>query len=66
MKHIFIKAAKIIIAVPIIIISIGYITMSLWNWLIPELFHGPVVTIWQTFGLIILSKILFSGFKGKG
>ena len=38
-----------------------FITMSLWNWLIPQLFHGPVLTFWQTAGLFILSKILLSG-----
>ena len=38
-----------------------YVTMSLWNWLIPELFNGPVLSFWQTTGLFILSKILLSG-----
>jgi hypothetical protein len=40
-------------------------TMYLWNWLVPELFSGPVITFWQALGLLALSKILFSGF-GKG
>jgi len=39
-----------------------FVTMHLWNWLVPELFHGPVITFCQTAGLLILSKILFSGF----
>lgn len=43
----------------------GWATMALWNWLVPVLFNGPVITIWQAFGLLILSKILFSGFGGK-
>jgi len=43
----------------------GWITMSLWNWLVPSLFSGPVITFWQALGLLLLSKILFSGF-GKG
>jgi multisubunit Na+/H+ antiporter MnhG subunit len=38
-----------------------FITMSLWNALIPLLFHGPVLSFWQTAGLFILSKILLSG-----
>jgi hypothetical protein len=38
-----------------------YVTMLLWNSLIPVLFHGPVLTFWQTAGLFILSKILFTG-----
>ena len=43
-----------------------FTTMSLWNWLIPLLFHGPVITFWQTVGLIVLSKILLSGFAPGG
>ena len=44
----------------------GWVTLSLWNWLVPALFNGPVINIWQAFGLLILSKILFSGIGGKG
>ncbi|HVI46599.1 MAG TPA: hypothetical protein VM802_17105 [Chitinophaga sp.] len=36
-----------------------FLTMSLWNWLIPEIFHGPVITYWQAFGLLLLGKLLF-------
>jgi hypothetical protein len=38
-----------------------FVTMLLWNSLIPILFHGPVLTFWQMAGLFILSKILLSG-----
>lgn len=38
-----------------------FVTMSLWNALIPLLFHGPVLTFWQTAGLFLLSKILLTG-----
>lgn len=31
----------------------------LWNWLMPELFRMPVITIWQSFGLVILCSFLF-------
>jgi hypothetical protein len=47
-------------------LGLGFLTMSLWNWLVPVLFHGPVITFWQAIGLFILSKLLFGGFKGKG
>ncbi|MBL7891710.1 MAG: hypothetical protein JNL63_03705 [Bacteroidia bacterium] len=43
----------------------GYIMMSLWNWLVPALFSGPHITFIQAFGLFILSKMLFGGFKGR-
>ncbi len=42
-----------------------FVVMWLWNWLVPELFNGPEVSYWQTLGLLLLSKILFSGI-GKG
>lgn len=42
-----------------------FVVMWLWNWLVPELFNGPVLGYWQTLGLLILSKILFSGIGGK-
>lgn len=38
--------------------------MTLWNWLIPTLFSGPVISYWQAIGLLVLSKILFSGGHG--
>ena len=43
-----------------------YVTMMLWNWIIPVLFSGPVITFWQTLGLLALSKIFFSGFSKGG
>jgi len=42
------------------------IVMSLWNALLPELFHFPVISFWQALGLLILSKLLFGGFRGGG
>lgn len=49
----------------IAVLAFGLITMLLWNWLVPTLFGGPLVDIWQALGLLILSKILFSGFGGR-
>lgn len=36
--------------------------MQLWNWLIPILFNGPMLTYWQAFGLLLLGKLIFGGF----
>jgi hypothetical protein len=45
----------------------GVFVMSLWNWLVPELFGGRAVTFWQAIGLLVLSRILFGGFfRGQG
>jgi len=44
----------------------GGLVMLLWNWLLPPLFGGPVVTFWQALGLLALSRILFGGFGRHG
>ena len=41
-----------------------FLTQYLWNWLMPELFHLPAIGLGQTVGLLVLSRILFGGFRG--
>jgi membrane protein implicated in regulation of membrane protease activity len=40
---------------------LSVVVMLLWNALIPALFNGPVLTFWQSVGLLILSHILLRG-----
>jgi hypothetical protein len=44
---------------------LGFITMQLWNGLVPDLFGGPHVSFWQALGLLLLSRILFFGGPGR-
>ena len=44
----------------------GFVVMNLWNWLIPAIFGLGVITFVQALGLLVLSKILFGGFRGGG
>ncbi len=60
------KCAAFLVLVPALIAALSWVVMSLWNALIPALFHGPVVSFWQAVGLLVLSKILFGGFRGRG
>jgi hypothetical protein len=60
------KCAAFLVLVPALIAVLSWVVMSLWNALIPALFHGPVVSFWQAVGLLVLSKILFGGFRGRG
>ncbi len=49
--------------------ALGYLTMYLWNWLMPGIFGLKTITYCQGFGLLILGKLLFGGFhggKGRG
>src|SRR5579862_5614130 len=53
----------VFVAIPLF----GYVTMQLWNWLMPALFGLHLITFWQALGLIVLTRILFGGFKwGRG
>jgi len=66
------KALKILKYVGIGILGTAFVflvifgVMALWNWLIPDLFNGPVLTYWQTAGLFLLSKILLTGVAPQG
>jgi len=42
----------------------SYVVMLLWNWLVPQIFGWRHITYWQALGLLVLSKILFGGFRG--
>lgn len=45
--------------------ALGGVVMLLWNWLIPSLFFGAQpVSYLQALGVLVLSKILFGGFRG--
>ena len=56
---------KGIVFVALMVALFGTATMLLWNWLVPVLFNGPVVTFPQAIGLLLLTKILFWS-VGKG
>lgn len=60
------RVLKIAVMITLFINIVGFGTMYLWNWLVPLLFHGPVITFLQALGLLLLSKILFGGFRRGG
>jgi len=44
---------------------LGFVVEWLWNWLMPAVFGLHTIGYWQALGLLILSKILFSGFHAR-
>ena len=50
-----------IILVTLICFLSGWVTMLLWNWLVPVIFGLGTITFWQALGLIILIKLVFGG-----
>ena len=59
------KAVMIVLCVAGVAALVSFIVMSLWNMILPAAITGVnPITFWQALGLLILSKILFSGFHG--
>jgi hypothetical protein len=65
-KHRVLKMIGIGILVVALFFVLGFVVMALWNWLMPAIFGLHTITYWQAYGLLILSKILFGGFRGGG
>ena len=43
------------------------VVMVLWNWIMPGLYFGiGSLDYWHALGLLVLSRILFGGFHGRG
>jgi hypothetical protein len=42
----------------------SFVVMQLWNWILPPVVGWHAITFWQALGLLVLSKILFGGFRG--
>ena len=38
------------------VFALGFVVMSLWNWLMPEIFGMKNISYAQAFGLLILAK----------
>lgn len=60
------KGLLIVVAVIAMFFLISAVVMWLWNALLPEIIGVKSVTYWQAMGILVLSKILFGGFKGGG
>ncbi|HLO92319.1 MAG: hypothetical protein ACM3ME_00225 [Chloroflexota bacterium] len=67
MTHKLMHRRKWLIA-PLILLAIavfGFVTMHLWNYVMPAVFSLPAITFLQAICLLVLSRILFGGhFRG--
>jgi len=61
-----VKGAAFVALAVVSIAVLSFVVMSLWNWLIPTLFRGAQLAYWQAVGLLLLSRILFGGLRGRG
>ena len=44
----------------------GWAVMLLWNAILPDVTGVKVLTYWQAIGLLILTRLLFGGWRGGG
>jgi len=54
---------RVLLIVVVAFVVFGFITMQLWNWLMPAIFGLRTISFLQAIGLVLLSKILLSGFR---
>ena len=58
------RVLRIILFVLVAATVFSFAVMWLWNWLMPVLFGLHAISFWQALGILVLSKILFGGFRG--
>ena len=59
------RGLKILFFVALAATVFSFVVMELWNRLMPVIFGLHAISFWQALGLLVLSKILFSGFRGR-
>lgn len=45
-----------VVIVAVITLAISLVFMLLWNWIVPSLFDGPVISIWLAWGDFIPAR----------
>ena len=59
------RAVKIAVLALVAATVLTFLVMTIWNWLAPAVFGLRTITFWQALGILILSKLLFGGFRGR-
>ncbi len=62
-RYRFLKVLKIALFGTVAAAVASFVVMSLWNVLMPGIFAVRAISFWQALGLLVLSKILFGGFR---
>jgi hypothetical protein len=61
-----VRGVKILVLAAVAVTVFGYVVMSLWNWVVPAVTGLHPVSFVQALALLVLSRILFGGFRGHG
>src|SRR6202045_4947162 len=63
-RHRFLRGLTFVLFAALFVAFFGLLGMTLGNWVMPALFGGHLISFWQAVGILVLSKILFGGFRG--
>ena len=70
MKPFWIRKAAKFLGYAILLVGlvalVGFVVMTLWNVLLPQILGVKTITFWQALGLLTLCRILFGGPGGRG
>lgn len=60
------RGVKIVVMILVMLAVVSFAVMTLWNWLVPRLFGGPLLGYPEALGLLVLARLLFGGFRPHG
>jgi hypothetical protein len=64
-RHWLVRGLKFALFAALFVTVASFVVMRLWNWLMPALFGWHLINFSQAVGILVLSKILFGGFRGR-
>ena len=66
MKKTWIRKIPVIIGIAMVAAFVfSGVVMLLWNNILPSVLHVGAITFWQAMGILVLSKLLFGGMRGR-
>ena len=63
-RHWMRRGLRFLLFAAVAVAVLGFVVMTLWNRLMPDLFGLRPIGFAQAFGLLVLARILFGGFHG--
>jgi hypothetical protein len=58
------RGLRFLLFAAVAVAVLGLVVMALWNRLMPDLFGWRSISFGQALGLLILTRLLFGGFRG--
>ena len=62
-RYHFLRGLKVALFGTLAVAAVSFLVMGLWDVLMPGIFGVRAITFWQALGLLVLSKLLFGGFR---